>query len=262
MANNLLALVTLTRDAVRLFRNSLGGLQQYSNEFAQDGARVGAQLRVRLPSDFRVVEAPAPLDNFERYEDELVCRWLATYDITTDQIRCRYDAKVGELSWPERGGVQSVSEAERQWAREALGAQLEEVRRRARAAPGEQFSCDFVSTLWAARPAFCQTDETHKRSLELLRAWLTPVQLASFERTGSFEVTGGSSGHRYLLRSQYSFGVEPLEGQLRGSLLCVVPRNAPALGDILLAQKIGLETSERATLAKANKKRYLQPEGA
>jgi hypothetical protein len=97
------------------------------------------------------------------------------------------------------------------------------------------------------------TSASHARSLELLRAWLAPAQLADFERTGSFEVIGGSSGVRYLLHSKYSFGIEPLEGRQLGSLLCVVPRNAPALGDILLAQKIGLETSERATLARANR---------
>jgi hypothetical protein len=103
----------------------------------------------------------------------------------------------------------------------------------------------------ATPPSYNPT--AHERSLELLRAWLTGEQLASFERTGSFEVTGGSSGVRYLLRSRYSFGVEPLEGPQRGLALCVVPRGAAALGDILLAQKIGLETSERATLARANK---------
>jgi hypothetical protein len=173
MANSVLTLAQITRDAMRLWRNSnrfLRGVEaQYNNEFAADGVRVGAQLRVRLPSDFRL-------------------------------------------------GAPSVLIA-----------------------------------------------QAHARSIELLRSWLTPVQLESFERTGSFEVVGGSSGVRYLLHFKYSFGIEPLEGRQLGSLLCVVPRNAPALGDILLAQKIGLETAERATLAKANvtsKRRYLQPEGA
>ena len=96
------------------------------------------------------------------------------------------------------------------------------------------------------------SDTAHRRSLKLLESWLSEEQLESFRKRGSFEVTGGTSGVRYLLRSEYSFGITPLEGHRRGSRLCVVPSGAGALGDILLAQKIGLEREELATLALAN----------
>lgn len=92
-----------------------------------------------------------------------------------------------------------------------------------------------------------------ERSFELLKAWLDPQQLASFQEHQYFEVTGSDSGVRYRLRPQSAFGIEALTGRRKGTLYCVVPTGAPALGDILLAQKIGLETNERATLARANK---------
>lgn len=93
----------------------------------------------------------------------------------------------------------------------------------------------------------------HKRSMELLESWLSEEQLASLQERQTFEVVGGTSGRRYRLHQKYSFGIEILEGPDAGDLLCVVPQGASALGDILLAQKIGLETNERATLQRANK---------
>lgn len=95
----------------------------------------------------------------------------------------------------------------------------------------------------------------HKRSMELLESWLSEVQLASLRERQTFEVVGNASGKRYRLHQKYSFGIEVLEGPDAGDLLCVVPHGASALGDILLAQKIGLETNERATLQRANRHR-------
>ena len=93
----------------------------------------------------------------------------------------------------------------------------------------------------------------HKRSMELLESWLSEEQLASLRERQTFEVVGNASGKRYRLHQKYSFGIEVLEGTDAGDLLCAVPHGASALGDILLAQKIGLETAERATLQRANR---------
>lgn len=100
------------------------------------------------------------------------------------------------------------------------------------------------------------TLEAYNRSMELLHSWLTSEQLESFKEREYFEVTGGSSGVRYRLHPKYSFGIEVLEGPQARDLLCVVPQGAPALGDILLAQKIGLERDEEATLKIANVSSY------
>lgn len=63
MANSLLTISMITRQAVRLFRNSNAFIQninkQYSSEFGKDGAQIGTTLRIRLPNDFTVTDGPA-----------------------------------------------------------------------------------------------------------------------------------------------------------------------------------------------------------
>lgn len=58
MSNTLLTLNQITREAVRLFRNSnafIGSIdRQYDDQFARDGAKIGNTLRIRLPNDFVV----------------------------------------------------------------------------------------------------------------------------------------------------------------------------------------------------------------
>lgn len=56
MANSLLTLGGITREAVRLWKNSNAFLQsidrQYDDAYAVAGAKIGSQLRIRLPNDF------------------------------------------------------------------------------------------------------------------------------------------------------------------------------------------------------------------
>ena len=58
MANSLLTIGGITRKAIQLFRNANSFLQmvdrQYDDQFAKTGAKIGAQLRVRLPNDYTV----------------------------------------------------------------------------------------------------------------------------------------------------------------------------------------------------------------
>lgn len=58
MANSLLTINMITREAVRLWKNSNAFLQnidtQYDDSFAKTGAKIGTNLRIRLPNDFTV----------------------------------------------------------------------------------------------------------------------------------------------------------------------------------------------------------------
>lgn len=63
MANTLLTIDMITREAVRLWKNSNAFLQnvdmQYDDSFAVSGAKIGSTLRIRLPNDFTVTTGPA-----------------------------------------------------------------------------------------------------------------------------------------------------------------------------------------------------------
>lgn len=63
MANALLTINMITREAVRLWKNSNAFLQnvdmQYDDSFAVSGAKIGSTLRIRLPNDFTVATGPA-----------------------------------------------------------------------------------------------------------------------------------------------------------------------------------------------------------
>jgi len=63
MATSLLTINMITREAVRLFRNSNTFIQnidtQYDDQFARDGAKIGSTLRIRLPNDYVVTNGPA-----------------------------------------------------------------------------------------------------------------------------------------------------------------------------------------------------------
>lgn len=63
MANSLLTINMITREAVRLWKNSNALLQnvdmQYDDSFAKTGAKIGTSLRIRLPNDFTVRTGPA-----------------------------------------------------------------------------------------------------------------------------------------------------------------------------------------------------------
>jgi hypothetical protein len=62
MANALLTINMITREAVRLWKNTNAFIQnvdmQYDPSFAVSGAKIGAQLRIRLPNDFVVTTGP------------------------------------------------------------------------------------------------------------------------------------------------------------------------------------------------------------
>lgn len=63
MANALLTIGMITREAIRLWKNSNEFIRnidtQYDDSFAQSGAKIGTALRIRLPNDFTVRSGPA-----------------------------------------------------------------------------------------------------------------------------------------------------------------------------------------------------------
>lgn len=61
--NNLAVIDMISRSSVEIFENSNAFLdnisKKYSNEFAKEGAKIGTQLRIRLPNDYTVTNGPA-----------------------------------------------------------------------------------------------------------------------------------------------------------------------------------------------------------
>lgn len=87
------------------------------------------------------------------------------------------------------------------------------------------------------------------RGLALLSAWLSPEQRAQFEKYNRFDVIGSESGKRYRICYGTSTNVYEMDGGHRIALgWCFRPVGSLVAGDVMLAQKIALETDERATL--------------
>jgi hypothetical protein len=93
-----------------------------------------------------------------------------------------------------------------------------------------------------------------QRSFALLRDWLSPAQRAQYARERQFDVLGSHSGKRYRIRCSQQMNVEELDDDgMIVATWCFVPDRHVPTGDVLLAQKIALETNEPATLAVANR---------
>jgi hypothetical protein len=94
--------------------------------------------------------------------------------------------------------------------------------------------------------------EIEGRGIKLLREWLSPQQLIQFNRSGYFEVNGCATGKRYRIRYGYATNIHELDnwGRPRAGW-CFVPSQQLVPGDVMLAQKIALETDELGALAVA-----------
>jgi hypothetical protein len=87
------------------------------------------------------------------------------------------------------------------------------------------------------------------KSLALLREWLSPAQLSQYEKDKAFESVGSKTGKRYRIKQgnqQNVFELDETGQPVRG--LCFVPQGFLASGDVMLAQKIALETDEEAAM--------------
>ena len=98
------------------------------------------------------------------------------------------------------------------------------------------------------------------RGLELLKEWLSPEQSAQYDAESYFEVTGCHSGKRYRISHGTSMNILELDSAGRPRLgWCFAPKGFLVAGDVMLTQKIALETDERGALAVAN--RFFVPTG-
>ena len=105
--------------------------------------------------------------------------------------------------------------------------------------------------------AFQQEHSPEGRACRLLKEWLSARQYQQLATDGYFEVVGCHSGKRYRIHSGTLSNVFELDDLGQPTMgLCFVPDGALVAGDVMLAQKIALETDERAALATAN--RFLQ----
>jgi hypothetical protein len=83
------------------------------------------------------------------------------------------------------------------------------------------------------------------RGLRLLREWLGPAQKEQFDAARYFEVIGCHTRKRYRIHHGRAGNVSELDDNGRPVAgLCLVPEGALVAGDVMLAQKIALETNE------------------
>jgi hypothetical protein len=95
--------------------------------------------------------------------------------------------------------------------------------------------------------------ERDARDVRLLKEWLSPEQFAQYDAKSYFEVIGCHSGKRFRISKSMSTNIHELDGAGRPCVgWCFAPKGSLAAGDVMLAQKIALETDERSALTVAN----------
>jgi len=94
-----------------------------------------------------------------------------------------------------------------------------------------------------------------EKAIALLHAWLTPAQKRSLAEHDHFVVKGSVTGALYRITRGSVYNVQLLDKRtgLSTEKLCFAPENVSYPGDIMLAQKIMLETDENRALKIANK---------
>jgi hypothetical protein len=97
-------------------------------------------------------------------------------------------------------------------------------------------------------------EDSEARGLKLLREWLSPQQLAQFNTGCHFDVVGCHTGKVYRIHYGVSANIDELDDSGRPQVrYCFIPEPTLVPGDVMLAQKIALETDERGALAVANR---------
>jgi hypothetical protein len=92
-----------------------------------------------------------------------------------------------------------------------------------------------------------------QKALALFRPWLSPEQAQQYNSLKHFEVIGSVTGTRYRIRHGKMMNIDELDSA--GNKVCewcFLPEGNLAAGDVMLAQKIALETFESEALAIAN----------
>jgi hypothetical protein len=100
---------------------------------------------------------------------------------------------------------------------------------------------------------FSSKHSSEARGLRLLKSWLSPEQRAQFDTTRYFDAIGCDSGKRFRIYYGISMNVSQIDADGRAIAgWCFAPVGNLVAGDVMLAQKIALETNEFAALAVAN----------
>jgi len=96
--------------------------------------------------------------------------------------------------------------------------------------------------------------QAEERGVALLRSWLTPEQDRQWAVRRYFDVVGCDSGTRYRITRGTVMNIHQLNPQGRKMAeWCFAPEGKLVMGDVLLAQKIALETMERKALTSAHR---------
>nr|WP_080663644.1 hypothetical protein [Bradyrhizobium elkanii] len=102
--------------------------------------------------------------------------------------------------------------------------------------------------------AFVRENSPEGKGRTLLRQWLTPAQRRQFEEQGYFDVVGCTTRRRYRVQYGSVANVQEISFEEQsGGILCFAPEGHLVPGDVMLAQKIALETDELGTLAVAKR---------
>jgi hypothetical protein len=102
---------------------------------------------------------------------------------------------------------------------------------------------------------FANENTREARGLRLLRDWLSPDQREQLDNSGYFEVFGCASRKRYrIYHVKFAPNVYEIDsvGRLKEGV-CFLPVGPLVTGDVMLAQKIALETDEHRAIALANR---------
>jgi hypothetical protein len=95
-------------------------------------------------------------------------------------------------------------------------------------------------------PRSRERQQAEERGVALLRSWLTPEQDGQWVAHRYFDVVGCDTGTRYRITRGAVMNVHQLNPNgRRVAQWCFAPEGDLVIGDILLAQKIALETMER-----------------
>jgi hypothetical protein len=92
------------------------------------------------------------------------------------------------------------------------------------------------------------------RGITLLNEWLSPEQQAQFAISRSFDVVGSHTGKKYRISLGRGANVKEIDDTGRPVIgWCFVPFGDLVPGDVVLAQKVALETDEWGALAVAKR---------
>jgi hypothetical protein len=98
-------------------------------------------------------------------------------------------------------------------------------------------------------------EEAELIAKNLLRSWLSPEQLQSFNATGAFNVVGSRTGDLYRINPLVNYGVVSETGRMY--CFGAAPTYPPTpIHDQMLVQKIALENCEDEALMVANAHDY------